>query len=83
MPEGAQRACTPTGPSLKDLHNPDKIESVLVYRTNTLVELGPDQGFQELKKRVELWAMHEGQLRKLIGWNKTSVAMYCQEGAVK
>lgn len=61
---------------LTDLYNPNGIKAVLVYSSNHFVELGDDQGFQELPKRIELWGMLDGQLMKIKGWNKTSVAMY-------
>ena len=62
--------------TLNDLHNPDDISAILVYRTDKFIEIGPNQKFQVLPNMVELWELYDGQLYRLKSWRRTSVCMY-------
>ena len=61
---------------LTDLHNPEKVKAIFTSKEG-YIEAGPDQGFQCLPKRVELWQkLEDGRLLKVKGWTTTVIATY-------
>ena len=64
---------------LSDLHNPDKITSILTTNSGYITAC-KDQGFQLYPKSVELWQkMEDGRLLRVRRWtSKTLIATYAE-----
>ncbi len=59
--------------TLKDLHNPNKITSVLINNTGHVI-LGENQAFQTYPKCIELWQqLPDGRLFRVHRWNQKSI----------
>ena len=61
--------------TLKDLYNPNKITAIYLRdRTNAIVELNEDEGFQEYPRLIEIWQqLSDGRLFLLKRWRKSSI----------
>ena len=61
--------------SIKDLYNPNNIQSILTTNDGYVVA-GDNQGFQEYENKIELWEEVDGLLFKIKGWTTTLIATY-------
>ena len=66
-------------PELDKLHNPKKIEGILLWNGGKPIEIGKadDQAFQEYPGSIELWQEFEGnRITRVQRWLKKSITHY-------
>lgn len=64
---------------LSQLHNPKKIEGILLWNNGKPLEIGKDenQAFQEYPKSIELWQeVSGGRITRVKRWLKKSITHF-------